>query len=163
SGSPAGRACVPAPAPGRVITTGYFLAKGEGPAHVPGGQVATALHQVGRLADDVQLRASSETGTGAIASSPGYSARTSSFSAPIRSAGERAPEEPAGEEDGALDRPVRVSRAALPDEVVGAVHLVVPGAAVPAVVAGKVEDARALDVEGHVEVVGLLVEEVAGV
>src|SRR5258708_2030917 len=44
-----------------------------------------------------------------------------------------------------------------------AVDLVVPGAAVPVVVAREGEDAGALDVERHVELVGFLVEEVAGV
>ena len=57
-------------------------------------------------------------------------------------------------------RIARIGRAGLLDDVVPAVHLVVPGAAVPVVVAGEVEDAGASDVERDVEVVGLLVEEV---
>jgi hypothetical protein len=77
--------------------------------------------------------------------------------------GQRAGEEFFGQKDRILDRAVRVRGAALPDEVVGAIDLIVPGAAVPVVVAGEIQDAWALDVEGDVEVVGLLVEEVAGV
>ena len=52
------------------------------------------------------------------------------------------------------DRLVRVGGAGLLDDVVGAVDLVVPRAAVPVVVAGEVQDAAASDVERDVEVVG---------
>src|SRR5437773_217586 len=77
--------------------------------------------------------------------------------------GKRAGKEFFGQEDRVLDGAVRVRSAALLNKVVGAIDLVVPGAAVPVVVTGKVQEARALDVESDVEVVGLLVEKVAGV
>ena len=57
----------------------------------------------------------------------------------------------------------RIRRTVLSHEVVGAVHLVVPGTAVPVVVAGEIENAGALDVERDVVVVGQLIEEVGSV
>src|SRR5207247_3875611 len=74
--------------------------------------------------------------------------------------GKRAGKEFFGQEDRVLDGAVRVRSAALLNKVVGAIDLVVPGAAVPVVVTGKVQEARALDVASDVEVVGLLVEKV---
>src|SRR5207302_4255119 len=46
---------------------------------------------------------------------------------------------------------------------VGAIDDVMPGAAVPVIVAREVEDARALEVERDVEIVGELEEEMAGI
>ena len=56
-----------------------------------------------------------------------------------------------------------LARAGLLDEVVRAIHLVMPGAAMPMVVTREVEHARPLDVQRDVPVVGELVEEMAGV
>jgi hypothetical protein len=47
--------------------------------------------------------------------------------------------------------------AGLLDNVVLVVHLIVPRAAVPVVVADKVEDAGRLDVQRNVEVIGFLI------
>jgi hypothetical protein len=56
-----------------------------------------------------------------------------------------------------------VARGGRMSELVGAVPLVVPGAAVPVLIAGEVDHARPFGIESDVEVVALLVEEVAGV
>ena len=77
--------------------------------------------------------------------------------------GERIGERGFRQEDGVGGRLVRIGGAGFLDDVVHAIDLVMPGAAVPVVVAGEVEHARALHVERHVAVVGELVEEVAGV
>lgn len=56
-----------------------------------------------------------------------------------------------------------IGGAGLADDVVVAIDLVVPGAPVPVVVADEVEDAGRFQVEGDVEIIGFLVEEVGGV
>ena len=58
-------------------------------------------------------------------------------------------------------RVVWIGCAALRDEVISAIDLVVPGTAVPVVVTREVEYARSLHIECDVEVVGLLIKEVA--
>src|SRR5689334_11774895 len=47
--------------------------------------------------------------------------------------------------------------------MVSPIHFIVPGTAVPVVVAGKVEDARSHHIQRNVAVLRLLVEEVAGI
>src|SRR5260370_32465667 len=56
---------------------------------------------------------------------------------------------------------VRICRAGLLNEVVHAVHLVVPGATVLMVVAREVEHARPLNIESEVSVLGKLIEKMA--
>src|SRR5579875_868305 len=77
--------------------------------------------------------------------------------------GQRAREERFGKKYRVLDGVSGIGRTALADKVIGTVYFVVPGAAVPVVVAGEVEDAGAFEVKCNIEIVGLLVEEMAGV
>ncbi|HIJ66152.1 MAG TPA: hypothetical protein HPP77_09405 [Candidatus Hydrogenedentes bacterium] len=77
--------------------------------------------------------------------------------------GERRRQEVFRHEDGPLDGVFRVGAARLLDDMVRAVDLVVPRAPVPVVVPSEIEDAWALDIEGYVEIIGLLVQEMAGV
>ena len=57
----------------------------------------------------------------------------------------------------------RIGGAGFLHDVVRAVHVVMPRAAVPVIVAGEVEHAGAFHVERHVVVVGQLIEEMGGV
>src|SRR3954468_23703291 len=57
----------------------------------------------------------------------------------------------------------RISRAGLLDNMFGAIDHVTPGAAVPVIVAREIENARAFHIQGHVVVIGELIEKVAGV
>ena len=58
---------------------------------------------------------------------------------------------------------VGIRRAGLLNDVVGAIDLVVPGTAVPVVVADEVKDTGSLNVQRDVEIVGELVQEVGSV
>ncbi len=68
-----------------------------------------------------------------------------------------------GQKDRTLHRLVRIGRRTFADDVVGPVDFVMPRAAVPVVIAGEAKLARRLEIERHVEVVGLLIQKCAGV
>src|ERR1022692_668958 len=77
----------------------------------------------------------------------------------IQRTGERA----CREKNGIVDRMQWVGRGALPDQVVLSIDHVVPGASVPMVVATEYEEPRPFQIQGHVEVVGKLIQEMRSI
>ena len=67
------------------------------------------------------------------------------------------------EENGVFHGMVRVGRAGFLNGVVNAVHFVMPGAAVPMIAPDEIENSQPGDIQRHVEIIGQLVQKMAGV